>query len=111
MREFIKLIETEWTDESDEMDARGDRERHVETLIRHVIGKLGMDLADRNHAVNYDESSGRECTFYVFGPVPVSTLAKMEGLGLGTDFKVSPYGDELMIEFVVAEGMESATPQ
>lgn len=115
MREFIKLLETEWSEqdqaESDEMDARGDRERHVETLIRHVLEKLGMDLADRNHAVSYDEAAGRECTFYVFGPVAVSTLTKLETLGLGSDFKVNSYGDELMVEFVVAEGMEHAQPQ
>lgn len=115
MREFIKLIESEWTDEdqaaSDEMDARYAREKKVEALIRHVFEKLGLDIAYRNHAISYDEDSDRSCTVYLDGPVNLDALIKLEPLGLGTDFKISSAGDYITVEFIVLEGMENATPQ
>ena len=118
MREFIKLIESEWTDEdqaaSDEMDARYAREKKVEALIRHVLEKLGMEIADRAHAIGYDEASGRECTVYLYGPVKLDTLVKLQATGLGEFFAIntsSSHYDEMVLEFVVAEGMENATPQ
>ncbi len=116
MREFIQLIESEWTDEdqaaSDEMDARYAREKKVEALIRHVFEKLGLEVAYRNHAINYDEESGRQCSVYLEGyATDVSVLAKLGTLGLGTDFKIGANGDFLILEFTVAEGMEHATPE
>lgn len=115
MREFIKLIETEWTDEdqtaSDEMDARYAREKKVEALIRHVFEKLGLDIAYRNHAISYDEDSGRQCTVYLDGPIHLDALIKLEPLGLGTSFQISSAGDYLTLEFTVLDGMENATPE
>lgn len=112
----MRLLESDWTIEdqaaSDEMDARYEREKKVEALVLHVFEKLGLEMAHRQYAVNYDEEGERQCSVYLEGSAqPLTTLAKLETLGLGSGFKIGATGDNLVIEFTVAEGMELATPQ
>lgn len=111
MREFMNVIETDQEDDA-ASEARWAREKHVTKLIAHVFGKLGLELADTSYPVNYDEESGREVTVTIDGlGVPLSSLAKLETLGLGSDFKLTTRGDFLAVEFIVDENIDHATPQ
>ena len=112
----MTLLESGWTAEdqasSDEMDARYAREQKVEALIRHVFEKLGLEIAYRNHAINYDEEGGRECSVYLEGSaMPLEKLCTLNTMGLGHSFKAGAAGDFIGLEFVVAEGIENATPE
>lgn len=106
MREFINLVEND--DESSEYE----REEAVTKVVRHVFTKLGLDPIDTPGAVIYLEDMGRECRVRLAdSPVSIAALAKLETLGLGSNFTI--WGDNngnLAVDFIVAEGIENAEP-
>lgn len=117
MRDLLDLFESEleYTDADAADDAASEakwaREKHVSKIITHVFTKLGLDLAPVSYPVNYDEDAGREVTVTIDGiGVPLAALAKLDTLGLGSDFKLTTRGDYLSVEFIVAETIDHAKP-
>lgn len=114
MRDLMKLLENNSNEEEAALDALAAsfrREKKVEALVQHVFEKLELEMAYRNRKVSYDEES-RQCLVYLEGSdQPISALAKLDTLGLGSNFRLNAVGDYIVVEFIVAEGIEDATPQ
>lgn len=107
MREYIKIIESDRA--SDESDALYAREKNVETVVRHVFEKLGLEISYHRRAVSFDGHE-RTCAVMLEGNVPLEALSRLMTTGIGTGFKLNPASDFIIVEFAVAEDMEHAVP-
>ena len=91
-------------------DARLDRQKHVETLIRHAFSKLGLDIADSNIGVMYDETTREAEVLLDDVATSLTSLAGLLGSGLGTDYKVRANADmNIEVSFKVDPALDNAT--
>lgn len=118
MRNLIDIAESAFDDEEQiaRDDARMEREKRVERLIRHAFKMLGLPIADDvNWPVSYDEEPDREA-IVILEDVPrghsLRHLAKLYDSGLSNEFVVAPGGDTNHIEvrFIVSLDLDHATP-
>lgn len=108
MKTIFKLAEAndEWSD--DDQDNGPDREEKIIALLTDAAHKMGLDLAEINHPVLYDDAS-REASICVFESVSLEQLQALTSLG--SMIKVAAcasHRDVAQISFVVNSGMENA---
>lgn len=109
MRNFINLIE-----DSNDGDDFGDREHHVEQMIRFAFDKLGLTINHNSYAVQYDASSRAAEVTLEDQEVSLSQLARLAETGLAQDNSLSGFtihwtSNALMIAFAVSVDLDQAT--
>lgn len=87
-------------------EQRWEREKHVTSLLKTAVDRMGLSLSDGSWPINYTEDE-RLATIKVLDTI---TLKHLEALsGFGSDIKVSAHGDELYIEIVIDTDIDTAT--
>jgi hypothetical protein len=109
MRQWLDLFE-DFDDDVD--DAEGDRlsaiyarERHVTNLVGALCQKLGLDVSQMQHAINYNEEDNRQCAIYVDDHVTLEQLSAFTQLG--DQIKVGGYQEfQTLITFRVSPKLD-----
>lgn len=107
MREFIKLVENYGLSAD---DARLDREKKIEKLIRYAFARIDLPISD-DFGIVYDEDHNREATVTLEDNVhgySADLLNRLYSTGLADDYLVRPRNLELEIIFKVKKELDSA---
>lgn len=90
--------------------ARWQREKKIEGLIRLAFKKLGIEIAEENFAVAYEDST-REASVKVDcgAGLPVKTLAGLYRSGLSDDYSIGGLSPiTVTIKFIVAKELDNS---
>lgn len=101
------LILAEASEEDFDDNAEYEREAKVEAVLRSVVAKLGLEMAD-GRSIMYSDSD-REAILIAYDEVTLEQLKALESVGY--DIRVSANAsmrDCYQITFLVAEGVENA---
>ena len=101
-------------DETDDLDIgalnqRQDREAKIVGLILRAFKRVGIDLADGDDAVFYDEDAGREATVQLDAmEIASDDLLRLKQSGLSDRFVVQAGHVGLSVAFIVADALDHA---
>jgi hypothetical protein len=85
-----------------------DRERHVETLIRHAFEKIGIEINYNNYSVNYDDAERTATVKLEESSVDLKLLNRLYESGLSSNYTIGCSDGDLLIDFIVAPELDHA---